>query len=300
MTNLYHYTTLTTLERILSSGTIRFHSLAKSNDWQEQFPDHGIVQGRHIFVSSWTEESEENPRMWREFCKPGPEEGVRLMLPVNPFSETENDLMRPVPLEYGLAKANYEMLVETIKSCYPGEVEVTFDGGDGPYDLIPYLQWLIKEYPDVATQLNEGSNAVQRDMTMADCFDVNELLHQVDYTDEPEKNYPWLYQTDEERVVWNLTDYAAVKNTSLSWQKEWRYIVSFYRLQAFQKNADGTLEWNDVSFDHYDLVLDPEKLAQLEVMTSPVMSAQSREKLEAILAKYLPGTRVVESGLKGL
>ena len=68
-------------------------------------------------------------------------------------------------------------------------------------------------------------------------------------------------------------------------------------MRAFRKKADDTLQWYDVPFDYYDLKLDPNKLNQLEVMTSPVMTAQSKSRLQTLLDMYLPGTPIVNSAL---
>lgn len=300
MTHLYHYTSVDVLELILKNRTIRLNPLSKMDDWQEQFSAHGIAHGRHIFISSWTAESEEIPRMWRDYCKPSPEDGVRLRLPVNPFSATENDLRQPVPSEHRLAEVNREWIIRAILSHYPEARRKMFDGFEGMRTFASYKERLRRDYPAVAKRLSESSEKVQRKTTMANCHDVNKLLRQVEYTDEPKKIYPQLYHEYQGQMFGDFTNYGTVKNTSWNWQKEWRYIVGFYRMRAFRKKADGTLEWYDVPFDYYDLKLDPEKLAQLEVMTSPVMSEQSRKKLEAVLDRYLSGTRVVKSGLKGL
>ena len=55
-----------------------------------------------------------------------------------------------------------------------------------------------------------------------------------------------------------------------------------------------------VPFDYYDLKLDHNKLKQLEVTTSPIISEQSRAKLQSILDQYLPGTPVKNSVLSSL
>lgn len=71
-------------------------------------------------------------------------------------------------------------------------------------------------------------------------------------------------------------------------------------MRAFRRKIDGTLEWYDVPFDYYDLKLDPNKLNQLEVMTSPVIADQSRSRLQDILNMHLPGTPIVNSALDSL
>ena len=163
-----------------------------------------------------------------------------------------------------------------------------------------YKAKLLKEYPAEAKTLIEGSEELERSITTAKPNDVNKLLCKVDYTDDPRKIYPQLYNEYQGQLFGDFTNYGTVKNISWAWQKEWRYVVSFYRMRAFRRRADNTLEWYDVPFDYYDLKLDPEKLKQLEITTSPIMTEQSRNNLRAIIDKYLPGARVINSKLRSL
>lgn len=300
MEYLYHYTSVDVLELILKNRTIRLNPLSKMDDWQEQFSAHGRAHGRHIFISSWTAEPEEISKMWKDYCKPYPENGVRIKMPVNPFSMTENNLLIPVPSEMRSAAINRERIIQAILLHYPETNRKMFDDFEGLWVFGQYKDKLLKEHPTTSKKLIESSKNLQRNTTTATPNDVNKLLRKVDYTDNPRKIYPQLYHEYKGNLFGDFTNYGTVKNTSWAWQKEWRYIVGFYRMRAFRKRADNTLEWYDVPFDYYDLKLDPNKMKELEVMTSPVMSDQSRRKLQAILDKYLPGTPVINSKLSSL
>lgn len=297
---LYHYTSVDVLELILKNKTIRLNPLYKMDDWQEQFSAHGCAHGRHVFISSWTSESAEIPKMWQDYCKPLPENGIRIKMPVNPFSKEENNLLIPVPSEMHLTSKNREQIIRSILANYPETNREMFDNFEGLEPFTKYKDKLQKEHPNVARRLIEDSENLQRNITRATCSDVTKLLRPVDYTDNPKKIYPQLYHEYRGQMLGDFTNYGTVKNTSWAWQKEWRYIVGFYRMRAFRKKVDNTLEWYDVPFDYYDLKLDQNKLKQLEVTTSPVMSKQSRAKLQSILDQYLPGTPVQNSVLSSL
>lgn len=297
MEYLYHYTSVDVLELILKNRTIRLNPLHKMDDWQEQFSAHGCAHGSHVFISSWTSESEEIPKMWRDYCKPLPENGVRIKLPINPFSETENDLSSPVPSEKELPAMSLQLITHAILKKYP---ETTWEMFDDLKTFMEYRRRFKEEYPDTDKELVDFTEDVQRKITRATCSDISMLLRQVDYTDDPRKIYPQLYHEYRGQMLGDFTNYGTVKNTSWAWQKEWRYIVGFYRMRAFRKKADNTLEWYDVPFDYYDLKLDHNKLKQLEVTTSPIISEQSRAKLQSILDQYLPGTPVKNSVLSSL
>lgn len=292
---LYHYTSVDVLELILSNRTIRFNPLYKMDDQQEQYSAHGAAQGEHYFISSWTSEENELPRMWKDYCKPDPENGVRLKLPVNPFSKTENNLYQPVPEEAIKAELNREKIIRAILKYYPEVKRSQFEGFKGLEPFRKYKERLSNEHPTVAKQLVEASNQMMRETTMSVKHDVDKLLCQVQYTNDPRKLFPHLYDEYQGQMFGNFSDYGKYKNTSWEWQKEWRYILEFYRMRAFRKKADNTLEWYKVPFDYYDLKLDPVKLRQLEITTSPIISEDSKRKLNKILAQYLPGTPVKES-----
>lgn len=297
MEYLYHYTSVDVLELILKNRTIRLQPLYKMDDQQEQFSAHGCAHGRHVFISSWTSESEEIPRMWCDYCKPDPEKGVRIKLPVNPFSVTENNLLMPILSEMQLAVQNREQIIRAILFHYPETNRKMLDDIDGLWKFIEYKDRLQKEHPVTAQRLIKSSEEVERKTTMAINSDVNKLLHKVDYTDDPQKIYPQLYNKYQGQFYMDFINYGTVKNTSWEWQKEWRYIVAFYRRRGFRKREDNMLECYDIPFDYYDLKLDSEKMKQLEITTSPIMSEQSRNKLHTIIDKYLPGTLITNSKL---
>ena len=80
---LYHYTSVDVLALILKNHTIRLHPLSSMDDPQEARNADLKRLGDYIFVSSWTEDSEESIPMWRLYTNP--ESGVRIKMKANPF-----------------------------------------------------------------------------------------------------------------------------------------------------------------------------------------------------------------------
>ena len=61
---LYHYTNIETLALILKNRTIRFNSLDKMDDLQEQQTADIKNIGQFCYISSWTDDSTESIPMW--------------------------------------------------------------------------------------------------------------------------------------------------------------------------------------------------------------------------------------------
>lgn len=95
---LYHYTTVEALAMILKTKKIRLSSLAAVDDMQECRISEASNFARFVFVSSWTDDSEESIPMWNMYAKM--ERGVRIRMPSMPIKEFELD---PAILEkYGV------------------------------------------------------------------------------------------------------------------------------------------------------------------------------------------------------
>ena len=86
---LYHYTNIETLALILKNRTIRFNSLDKMDDLQEQQTADIENIGQFCYISSWTEDDTESIPMWNMYASL--DLGVRIKLCKNPFKITFGD-----------------------------------------------------------------------------------------------------------------------------------------------------------------------------------------------------------------
>lgn len=83
--NLYHYTSINTLALILKSQSINFGRLDVVNDKREGSSSDFGSFAHYIFISCWTETSEENLALWNMYTHKM--RGVRIELPL-PFFNT--------------------------------------------------------------------------------------------------------------------------------------------------------------------------------------------------------------------
>lgn len=120
---LYHYTNIETLALILRNKTIRFNSLNRMDDKQEQETADIKNIGQFCYISSWTDIAEESIPMWAMYASL--DSGVRIKLRKNPFIVYANNLseFRNIPN----LDVQYEEDVDTLPSLIPLK-EMLFEG----------------------------------------------------------------------------------------------------------------------------------------------------------------------------
>lgn len=287
---LYHYTSVDTLELILSNRTFRFNPLTVMDDRQEQWNAHGTAHGHFWFISSWTEAEDEIKEMWTQYCKPDATRGVRIKLPINPFSETENKL-----------GTSYKESLAALFNIWNKYFWKYYRKIPKDYDENQILsQKLINEYPEVKSAIAKEMDELMHTTVMCYPDNVNKLLRKVEYTDEKSKLMPVTVSNYKGMFFEDDSDYCRYKNTSWAWQREWRYAVHFQMQTPGKIKSGGKIELYKLPFDYYDMKLDSEKLKRLEIVTSPVISEEALKKLNAVLKKYCPTAKVEPSKLESL
>jgi hypothetical protein len=86
---LYHYTSIENLALILKSKNIRFKALDTVDDLNEGIAADVDEYGQFVFVSCWTDETEESIPIWNMYAKDM--SGVRIALPKYPFNHYSFD-----------------------------------------------------------------------------------------------------------------------------------------------------------------------------------------------------------------
>ena len=81
--HLYHYTTIETLEMILSNRTIKFNSLDNLDDLDEGISKDATPYRRFIYISCWTDDVLESIPMWNLYATL--DKGVRIKMKKYPF-----------------------------------------------------------------------------------------------------------------------------------------------------------------------------------------------------------------------
>lgn len=271
MEYLYHYTTIQSLALILKNHTIRFNSLDKMDDLQEQETGDVKNAGQFCYVSSWTEENTESIPMWNMYSSL--DAGVRIKLRKCPFKEYENTsetLSNVIRIE------NDESNGKSLKSIIPLN-DIFSKGFFSPQAMAPQ----------------------------------NSILFKVEYTQDDEKLYPKIYSTDGDHFTLALGNLGKVKNIHWSFQKEWRYILLFLPIDISQAGEHTLLNLQIMAnklalglerqpFTSYDMVIDDEAFSEMEIVLSPKISEGNRTIIENLVARYNPQAIVKDSDLFGL
>ena len=262
---------------ILKNKSIRFNSLDKMDDLQEQLSVDKQNFGKFVFVSSWTSNPEENIPMWKMYTKGN--QGVRIKLPVNPFEEYEQDIVE-------LSKifdAKYQAGDENVKM---------------PYNLIvPTAECFGKNY----FLCNYASN---------------KQLFKIEYTDNRSLLYPQVLNLNTENFNVALSKLGKYKNLYWEFQEEWRYILMFLPVSVSNMKQElfggkvsremYELQKNIIAgqsclpFDDYYLTIKEEAFKQMEVTLSPYASESVKTVVELLVKEYNSDCKIFESKLMNL
>lgn len=270
---LYHYTNIETLALILKNRTIRFNSLDRMDDLQENMTADLENAGKFVFVSCWTDDEKESIPMWNMYASL--KQGVRIRLKTAPFkvySNTADDLRKV--------------------SKFPVK-DVT--GGNLTKTIIPLAEMLSKGY------------VVTEGMTPDSGF----LLHKIVYTDAQEKLYPLIVTEKEGKFSVSLNKLGVYKNTSWSFQNEWRYILHILPLNMNQSPDQSEKESLELAnkirtdravqpFRFYDMVIADEAFSDMQITMSPEISPGSKVIAESLIKEFNPNAKLLESAIAGL
>ena len=268
---LFHYTSLENLALILKNRTIRLGPLSKVDDLQESRSKELKNLGRFVFVSCWTDESEESIPMWNMYGKM--ESGVRIGLPKNPFvinRTTEADLER------ALGKVKFD--------------DHTNGGG------------VIDSFINIA-------DMIEKNFISPEALSKN-ILHEVRYTDDINLLEPKTILSDSKVARLDLKNIGMYKNKYWEFQKEWRYLLHIYPLrftpdaEQFAKRTTDFIhevEKDNLinSIDYYDLQISPDSFRKMIITENPRLSLGNRILLSLLVEKYNPDATICESSLKG-
>lgn len=139
----------------------------------------------------------------------------------------------------------------------------------------------------------------------------NNILHKVEYTSDSNKLYPKLLTQDGDKFNIALGNLGKHKNIHWAFQHEWRYILLLMPLNLNQAVDKSVQEFQTTSakillgqakqaFPFYDLTLDENAYAQMEITLSPKISAGNRLIINSLIEKYNPSAVLHESSLVGL
>lgn len=268
---LFHYTSIESLALILKHKTIRLNPLDKMDDLQEQKTADVENLGKFVFVSSWTEDAKESIPMWKMYTNPT--SGVRIKLRKNPFTWHETRVK--------------DIVAKTGMILTPDS---------DPEGKLP-------TFLDLSEMMDRGYMSVQ-------AFN-GKILEKIQYTNDISKLEPKVAQIDDGKVQLSIERLGRYKNTHWEFQQEWRYIMTFMSMNfkvgvemmnllfnlSVTKMAQGK---EPPPFRHFDLEIDAQYFAEMEIVCSPQMTAGNRVLLETLVEKYNPSAIIRESELLNL
>lgn len=270
---LYHYTNIETLALILKNRTIRFNSLDKMDDLQEKDVSDLKEAAKLVYVSSWTELKNENIPMWKMYASLN--EGVRIKLPSDPF------------LRYTNGPESFSGIPITV-------TDKTKTNGSGLITYIPISEMISRGF--ISANVLSGK--------------IDNILFKVDYTDDRGLLCPTLLGSDGSSTKVNFGLVGKHKNTYWDFQKEWRYILTFHKIDLLDlKNITSNMEKHFLSlingsveqpFPHYDLHITPKAFEQMEITLSPCISAGNKLIVETLVDYYSDNIKIFSSELTGL
>lgn len=267
---LYHYTNIETLALILKNHTIRFNSLDKMDDLQEQETADLKDIGQFCYISSWTDSAEESIPMWNMYASLPL--GVRIRLKANPFEIHENtpdsiSKVSNMPITDSSNGTYLKSVIPLSEMFSKGFISVQAMTMD-LLSQVSYTNDSSKLYPKLVS--NDGNN-----ISIA----LGEL--------GKNKNLHWKFQ-NEWRYILNILPIninQPIDNL-------------FAQIPAIVRNILLGLEKQP--FPYYDMKLSQEAFENMEITLSPNLSAGSRVIVQSLVDKYNPSASIKDSSLIGL
>lgn len=267
---LYHYTSIEVLALILKNRTIRFNSLDKMDDLQEQQTADIKNIGQFCYISSWTDDSTESIPMWNMYASLNL--GVRIRLRKDPFKiydNTADNLSKVVnaPITDNSGGKPLQSIIPLTEMFSKGFFTVQAMNQQ-LLCKVEYTDNIEKLYPHI---LKEDGDR----FTLA----LGELGKY--------KNLHWSFQS-EWRYILNILPFDINKSVEKS-MLDFQIIANKMKL-GLEKQP----------FPYYDMYISDEAFADMEITLSPRISAGSKIIVENLIEKFNPSATLTESNLVGL
>ncbi len=260
---LYHYTTLANLSLILRERKIRCRRLDRVDDLTEGHPADCPSLAKYIFVSCWSEDSEESIPLWHMYS--AGMRGVRISLPSDFVMEHEYH-SEPAKGFYVEAETRFVIPQEDIHG-----LDYFFWLMPGQYPLyrIDYTDDAAKLFPSIVDQTKEGVVLAMGDVGIF-------------------KRLEWQFQQEWRFKVMALP--AAAPSGSYADPNYQRQMNPLPRIMNRQL----------ISIDHCDLDIKPSAFLDMRITLGPRFHPGDRYLLESYLDRDdLHAVRLEESTLSG-
>ncbi len=267
---LYHYTTIDSLAMIMSTRSIKFNRLDKVDDMEERTEPSNVRLWQYMFVSCWTENSEESIPLWRMYS--GNTHGVRIGLEINMFEDN------------------------------------VVGGSNVPQDIphegfmvgkIPAQDLFRKDYFVLPTAVRYKENSGD---TLFYCH-----VSYVDSVDEMTKDAFQLTMTDETHGSSSIAfgEIGKYKNKRWAFQEESRFRLVIFPFNPIYCSPDtvSSIAVNTirsgvpVPISEYFMRIKQSVLDSMEITLHPNATVSDRVIIEALCAKYAQNATVKPSEL---
>lgn len=269
MDYLYHYTDIQSLASILKNRTIRFTPLNKMDDLQENMAADLPNAGQFVYISSWTEDEEENIPMWNMYASL--EEGIRIKLPVNPFGKIKT--LGEEIADFSVFNVNKNDFSKDIQTAV--SMEVMFRNSFVTPQMLSGAQLVKVEYTN-------NQNLLCPNIVFND---GERISLQFSALGKYKNNY-WSFQKE-----WRYIMHFYPFNINQSPEKS---IQDVEKLMASILNGVA-----NQPFDYYDLPISDDAFDKMEIVLSPKISSGNRIIVEDLVGKYCPLVLIKESALVG-
>lgn len=263
---IYHYTTIDSLAMIMNSRSIKFNRLDKVDDIEERVESKNVRLWQYMFVSCWTESSEESIPLWRMYS--GNSHGVRIGMDVDMFEDylvDKNVVPQGIPCE----------------GRWVGKIPAK--------DLFRNDYFII---PSTVIQREDGGD------TLFYCH--------VDYVDDVEEKTKNVYQTTipDDKPVFSTISFGEVgkyKNKRWAFQEESRFRLVILPINLNQRDPYIVSNAIDnsvpVPISEYYMKLRQEALNNINITLHPNATVSDRVIVEGLCEKYARNASIKPSEL---
>ena len=263
---IYHYTNLEALAMILKNKTIRFNRLDKVDDLEEGNAESlGVRFCKYVFVSCWTENSEESIPLWKMYG--GDFGGIRISVDREMFQEyIVSDL------DFGGQKSQGSIITK-IPAQHLTHPDFCFIP---IFDYDNDLFYRHVEYVDDVFQYTK--DCIQITNIKDDRGDMKmEMKPFGSY-----KNKRWEFQDESRFVLYVLPCNPMLEGANPE--------VSSIVIQSLLGNKS-------LPFTYYDMSLNEDALDKMEITLSPSASEAEKIIIQTLVEKFAPNAQVNNSVL---
>ena len=271
---IHHYTSIDTLQKIITNRSLRFRRLDQMDDIHEAQWQGGLNWGRRLFASCWTCLPEESIDQWRSF---GPyANGVRISLEKSPFS------WHLIHLSSSGLEINY-IWVPCTKEFMLSKGVMLLPASDLPASIGGVVHYV----PDVSAVYRsfvEG-DFVTSGLTVRTTVQ-NLARHKIDH---------WAWQKEYRFIVQVEQGPDALYTEGFDCQPTRDYTDQL--IHAFQENTKQN--WPGYSDTHIDWPIDIDKIQSGFITSGPLMKDREFDQVSEMMQKLVPSMRLRRSRFTG-